>query len=264
MTRDDSPVSTQHKPLERLRKIITWIAWRITLALSAFGLTCGCVSSSDVKLASTQMTTALKTMSDAEALFKQKLLAEIDATRNQVALAYVARMVKDKINRSAADVQAGNLLTVAADIDSARDGEQQFITSVMAITVLPADYSQRAPDTEKIVKDFIESETKRHRASLSSIRDPAIKQEVQSKIDALESHATDFEVLTLVRLAGMRSNVDKNLFGQLDTHVAVLKAIHQEVDTWVKTDVTVSGKDVADTLVNVDTAFHTNFAKGNP
>lgn len=209
----------------------------------------GCATNPEVKRASTQMTQALAALDGSKEDFKKSLLAEIDATRNQVARAMVARAVRARIDQAVASLEAkGDLIGLSDEIDATEQSVGRMVDQFKAIQV---SANPSPADVEGAIRGALDERVKaldrtieilgpvpgstvvalrRQRAILDSWRNPGPIH------DDLE---------TLVRLAGVRAYVEGRLLAQFDTHVRVLRMVQAAADGWIQTDVVVDGAKAA-------------------
>jgi hypothetical protein len=212
----------------------------------------GCVSSAPVKQASKEMKDALVSVGAAEADLKKSLLAEIDATSDQVARAVVARAVRARIEDAAVKNHEshGELVEISDAIEATAANMRDLVAQVKTIKVASdtkdEDLKKALADMLKKLQDDLDKVLADPTISLTA----AEKTHIGSRKAELEKwKAKEFvghnDLVTLLQLARTRAFVDQKLLTQLDVHIRALKQVHNTVDGWIQTDVNVDGADVA-------------------
>lgn len=194
-----------------------------------------CVANQDVKTASKEMTKTLAATRGVEQDFTEALVEEVDRTEQQVERALRARIVYTRIQALGGELESkGDLVGLSKKISEAELRATKFIEVV----------SQAAPPADPAKADM--SAWVRTLAKLPpDAPDPLVELGIQPD-----------ELRTLLTLRQLRENA-KGVTAELDTHVAAIMALHQQVDAWIQTDVTVKGEDVATTLDAVAKRFPT-------
>lgn len=219
------------------------------LLAASVGLLLGCASNTQVKLASKEMKDALVSIGAAETDFKKALLAEIDATRDQVERAIIARAVRARVDViAAARESSGDLLGLSDEIDATSTAAHSFVFAMKAVDV---DAETKDADLGGV----LDAALKKKQSSIEIVLklpqlSAAEKADLQRQHDLIGAWASPGsaghqDLVTLLQLARTRAFVDKRLLAQLDAHIRMLKEVHNAVDGWVQTDVTVNGSDVA-------------------
>ena len=237
------------------RMIYAGSSWLLSISLALSG----CVSGPQVKQASSQMKEALVSVSGAEADFKKALLTEIDATRDQIGRAILARLVRDRIDAVAADYEKkGELIKLSDEIDAASSAAHQFVFAIRSLSV---DAGATDDDLDGVIKDQLQKK----QASLSLVlKRPELSQ--AEKADLMRQRDTlaiwtaptypgRTDLRTMLQLARTRAYVEKELLKQLDVHIHALANVHNTVDGWIQTDVTVHGNDVAKVVEGAKSLF---------
>jgi hypothetical protein len=204
------------------------------------------------------MKDAITAMSGAEADFKKALLTEIDATRDQIGRAILARLVRDRINAVAAEYEKnGELIKLSDEIDSASSQARQFILKIHELPV-PADTKPDAFD------GMLDGQITKIKASIDVVaalpqlspqeKEAVLRRKTAMDLWAQKTYPGRNDLITLLQLSRIRAYVDKSLLKQLDAHVAALKTVHNTIDAWIQTDVNVDGKQVADLFIDAKNA----------
>jgi len=205
------------------------------LALLVLGAVPACVANQDVKTASKEVTKSLTATRGVEQDFTQALVAEVDRTEQQVERALSARIVYTQIQAIAGDLESkGDLIGLSKKISEAELRAEKFFEVV----------NQAAPPADLAKADMT-----------AWVR--AIAKQPPDAPDPLAGLGIKpDELRTLLTLRQLRESA-KTVTGELDTHLAAIMALHQQVDAWIQTDVTVKGEDVAATLETVAKRFPT-------
>jgi len=239
-------------------------------------LLAGCVSSGDVKLASAEVTSTLEELDQSVVSFQELLEAEVRAIKDNVGQAIIARIVKTHIDEFVAgtgqaaapgcEAKPPGLIAVAQEIESTRQAAVAYVAQLDAEAKKLTVEDVAAQKASKVSAEAKEPTTKNVAANTVSklLAKQKKEQEAQakrldaggSKCEAAKLHMraekepdavlVDYST-TYVELSMIPKDVEDGLDG-LKAVLEVLSETHAAVDGWIATDVTVSGKTVAETL----------------
>jgi hypothetical protein len=231
--------------------------WQWAAAFVSLGA-CSCVADPDVKLASQRVTLSLDVVHSAETRFEKQILDEIDRTREQVSRAIVAALVYDTIEDQANNLESkGDFIALSAEITSQEQNARALVEKLLTLTTpapvapvapaagAPAPAAPRTPASYGVWFD------KRIEASKQAIarteQAPEAVRREQEHLGRLEAgkQMLASAIEDLIRLNDMRAMAAAGTLRQLETHLAVIRATHAELDRWIQTDVTVKGEDIA-------------------
>jgi hypothetical protein len=223
------------------------------LCVSVAAAGAGCATSPEVKKASTQMTAALTAMDQAKLDFKKVLLAEIDATRDQVARTMVARAVRQRLDETAARLgEEGDLVGLSDQIDAVAQEIGQVAATFEKVTIKPAPSHD---EIDAAITDVLDKRVKDLDKAIELLKDsPGVVAQLRRSREVSLSWGQPGSVVrldleTFVRLAGIRATVSDVLLVQLENHLQALRQVQAVADSWIQTDVTVDGKQVADVVI---------------
>jgi hypothetical protein len=192
-----------------------------------------CVADPETKIASTQTSASLASLSEAEESFKRLYIQEIDKSRDLVKRSLLARAVVNKVKEAANDLEEkGDLLTLSMVIEA----EEKAVRDLTEM----AEHFQ-TPDelVKKKRQDFLDL------ALRLPQDDPNRKKlEAQAAAPELISKSLLDQLFVLMQLKAMRTEAERGL-NELRDHITNLQEVHSAIDQWIQMDVKPSGEDVA-------------------
>jgi hypothetical protein len=199
----------------------------------------GCVANQDVKTASKEVSLTLATTRGVEKDFAEALFDEVERTHEQLKRTLVARVTYERIERIANNLEAtGDLIGLSKQISDAEQRATAFVNLV--------DTATPPPEIEKAdVTAWVRSlATPSAAPAADPLADIGINPE---------------QIRTLLLVRQLRGNA-KGVMDQMDTHLAAIAALHEQVDAWIQTDVTVHGEDAAKAIEAVKSRFPSSTA----
>lgn len=222
-----------------------WVCW-IWLAVAPIALA-GCVASADVKLASAQMTAALQALESGERKLAEAFAKQVDEVQADTKRAIVARTVKAAVAETAAAETSGDLVALSEKIETTQAATRALVDHVGDLLV------KDGADVNGVIDAFLKDQASalRRVADRLQAREPKAAEALRERAKQIEQtgaaapavRRADLEVI--LRLTATKTAFAAGL-QTLERHIAALRAIHAVVNEWIMTDVTVSGKDVAD------------------
>ena len=232
------------------------------MGLACIALTLvGCVASTEVKTASSDVGVALKELSTAQAEFRDALIAEIEEIRQLIA----SSVVNGAVNREvAALTEAGffepgtdaggdhpadrqgdppdsiDLISLSDSIKNARDAAEKRVEQILELKP-PAGED---PDYEAAVAASLEENVEALQRTAERFGDPELHAAVARARAAV---ASDEEIEALAQLLSLQATKGVVTAGMSDLadYIKFLRKIHAPVNQWVSTDVTVKGDELA-------------------
>lgn len=219
-------------------------------------LAVGCAATPpDVRQASTDVTTTLGALRDAETVFHDAFVREIDATQAEIVRAIVARAVLDRAHAfadSSTDVELG---TIADALRDERAAQHQLIDAILRRRVSPSD------EPEVIVDRAIRAVAASMRASSRELEARAVSADEPER-SMLQAAAADLShraagLGATIDATGLRSDYEvlaelqitrrivRTGAADLESTTRFLQLIHGEVDAWLVTDVRPDGDAIA-------------------
>jgi hypothetical protein len=205
----------------------------------------GCTTQHTVKQASTEMTGTLVDLKQAQRDLQRLYLAEIDKTILLVQQSIISNRVQQTIKGLQQEEEEGDLLGISEKIYERRRSSQVMLDE---FSNWVQDNLGDDDDASDKVIEFVSEVSKRYRRQADRLEStsPELASELREKADTIETLDPDTEtgLATLVELYRAEEVASKRL-GDLKTYLSVLAAIHETIDEWIQTEVTVSGEDVA-------------------
>lgn len=220
---------------------------RFVLCLSLVGVATACVSSPEVKQASSELTTIYGSLTGAEGTFRRAFLAEIARTRSDLEAAIVARAVKAKVDQLAEVERKGNLIALSGDIEKEQQAMRSFLADVRTVARKQAKANDELTGADFLAgyKAAVIQERMETAAELdkNGLKDAAADLRANAKqfpdAATLEDVQATFELIQTERI------VKRNL-EDFQVVVRALQEMHATIDQWIVTDVNVSGAQVAE------------------
>jgi hypothetical protein len=236
----------------------SWISGATLLVLPL----ASCAFSPDVKLASVQISDALKDLGTANQTLEQVYLGQIERTRSDIENAVVARSVELKIQALALEVdgparnagpRSRSLILLSREIEAV----QTQARSLARLVTLSAPWDRET--TAPGIRGFVDAQVKALRTSALALRSQGLSEEAgilearadeaDQAVDADSFHDPVLQayLAALRDLALMTSEATTSL-KELDNLVKMLRGTHSVVHRWVMTDVRPSGARIGDLL----------------
>jgi hypothetical protein len=216
-----------------------------SLALALALTASACATSQEVKVASQKVTQTFDSLEGAEATFQQQLVAEIERTRQQVARAIVATAVNAKLKAIANDLEAkGDLIDLAFQIGAA-ESQAKALVGILLSTNAPKDEGADIAIWLKSSIDGADAALAMSDLSESTKAQLAARLEELKSADAALPSVSKADLRVLLRLSRMVAAAKGDMLVQLHQHLATVRALHAQLDTWIQTDATVKGEDLA-------------------
>lgn len=234
-------------------------------------LLAGCVASSDVKIASSEVGAALSALDGAEGDFRGTFLRELEETRQLVGRSVVANAVVHKVRSLAEAEKAGNLLQISEEIKNERDAARQRVDRILGLAAPKGTVTQELDQKgyERVVENELlsylgsglstaakeaemaaeEAEERARRLDTETARAEAKKlREMAAGFREIEvrgalaeiSHKEIQDLSVIVRLEATKGAIRADL-DDLRTYIGFLQDIHKQINAWISTDVKVDG-----------------------
>jgi hypothetical protein len=215
----------------------------------------GCAASPEVKTASSEIGMALGELRSAQRDFQSAYIRELNEIQQLIA----SSILSDAVNRKVAELVEkdldGDLFQLSGSIRNARDAAHKRVNMIVdPCKTCPALPTGPHPDYVKYVDDtLVESVagSLMRQAKLAEGENPGMAKVLREKADKA---ATDLRALVspeersalaeLVRLESIKKSLPTQL-RDLDEYVRFLQLVHEQVNEWVLTDVTVKGDELA-------------------
>lgn len=220
----------------------------------------GCVTSPEVKMASSQMTQAIAEYEQNIVRFQDNWIAEIDKTLDDLGKALVMRAVKMRIDTIAMhsdnfsndhwnkQFRQMGMIPLSEEIESTQEAARNYVQKLMKYKL---DQAAMEAGIKKANKTFVDDAM----AGLQLLKDKISEEEFNATREMLESQKTMASDSTIesygqqiLEWRALKQDIPGNL-KNLENVIHALKTTHHTVDAWVQTDVKVSGKEVGDLVV---------------
>ena len=224
----------------------------------------GCFASPDAKQASTTMTAAIDEYSQNIQAFQNLWVAEIEKTQNDLGKAIIARTVRLKVTElSGADgqfsaewrtkFQKQGLISLSEEIEGAQNQARAYVSELRqtklgkdetAMSHLDTMLSQNAgalltsANAIKASSPQTARELEQFAAFLTSSNGATIQD------DFIRAHS-----LAILSWGAAKQEIPANL-ANLQNVVKALRTTHATVDAWIQTDVSVSGEQIGQLVVD--------------
>lgn len=236
--------------------------WMLTLLA---GLTlAGCVASPDAKQASATMTVAIDEYSRNIKAFQDLWISQIDKTQDDLGKAIVARTVRLKVTELAGvdgdfnrawreKFQKQGLISLSVEIEDAQRQAREFVRRLRNAQLKENETAAAHLD------NLLRGSANALRQSAEAIRetDPAAARELEEYAAFLASNGGKTikdpwiraHSISLLEWGAAKQEIPRNL-ENLQQVVSALQKTHATVDAWIQTDVTVSGEQIGQLVVD--------------
>ena len=217
----------------------------------------GCVATTEVKEASSQVGVALNQLAVSKNSFQDVYLSELQEVRDIAAAAIESQSVVDSVEDLKQQEIRGDLIEISRNISSDRKATRQLAAEVMAISV---GVDQ---DTDKVLAEFFKKkiDALRKTAKISEDAGNTVSsQELRAEADALEKQTNGEDTSNLYKdlndllMLSQAEKVVANSLKEFDQYIQFLKLVHTGLDDWISTDVTVNGSNIANLLIKAEGA----------
>lgn len=211
------------------------------------GLASGCATSPELKDASTRFGTSLEALQSAQEDFQGLFLRELHVTRELVGQAIVAAAVKRRVEALSQAELDGDLFAISDALSNERQTYRNLADRLIA--AVPTEAEARADDgAEAMAERVLITEPAaglRGAASNFDTIDPERAADLRQQADVLEARENPLEDFfdDFVTLARLRLTMDDVTAGvaDLEATITFMQDIHEQIQTWIHTDVTVDG-----------------------
>lgn len=217
----------------------------------------GCVATTEVKEASSQVGVALNQLAVSKNSFQDVYLSELQEVRDIAAAAIESQSVVDSVEDLKQQEIRGDLIEISRNISSDRKATRQLVAEVMAISV---GVDQ---DTDKVLAELFEKRIDALRSTAKIFEDAGntiSSRELRAEADALEKQTNGEDTSDLYNdlndllMISKTEKVVTNSLKEFDQYIQFLKLVHTGLDDWISTDVTVNGSNIANLLIKAEGA----------
>ncbi len=225
----------------------------ISTALTGLLLS-GCVASTDVKQASLQLGTALDQLTHAQNSLRDIYIQEIEEVSDLTASAIESRSVSETIKKLESQEVDGNLLVLSQSISSDREATRALVSEVRAASV------KSHQNTDEILDAILKKRINDLRSTANLFGNTITANELRERANALQFETSGRasgglyqDLNNLLSLNQAKSEITDSL-NDLNQYIEILKTMHNGVNDWIATDVTVDGSSIADLLIKAEQA----------
>lgn len=236
--------------------------WRRNLLLvAAMLLVIGCVSSPEVKLASSQMTQAIDEYGQNIMRYRDLWVAEIDKTLDDLSRALVVRAVKQRIETLSTQsknfsnahwrkqFQQKGMIALSEEIEDTQDAARIYIRKLMKYKVNEAAVQAGIGEFNKRIYDQgIEALEMMENTGVTEIEIQKARAAINAQKLMLADPIIESYGQQIIEWKALKQEVPLNL-KNLENVIQALKTTHQTVDGWIQTDVNASGEQVGQLVV---------------
>ncbi len=222
-------------------------------------LLCGCVASTEVKQASSQVGVALAELQKAQANLRNVYIRELEEVRELAGRSIVAAAVVNKVGTLKEEEIDGDLIEISRAIGSERAAYRELVSELLAARPKPGE-----PDEQAVIDILVPKRVKGLRDSADALESAGMAdsaEELRAKADALERDPSSLDrdghfddMVNIMILAATQDDVRAGL-EDLEQYIGLLRMMHTEIDEWIATDVTVKGDDIATLIQNAEKTF---------
>jgi len=220
----------------------------------------GCVSSPEVKMASSQMTQAINEYEQNLLRFRDLWISEIDKTLEDLGRALVVRAVKKRIETISIEskdftseqwrnqFREKGMITLSEEIESTQESARNYVQKLMRYELDQAAMEAGIKEVNKIIiADAVEG--------LMLLKGKMAEEKFQAEMEKLEAQKTmapdpiiESYGQQIIEWRALKKEIPGNL-KNLENVIKALKTTHQVVDGWIQTDVNFSGEEVGNLMV---------------
>jgi len=229
--------------------------WRFLVALASVLFVSACVSSPETRMASTQYKVALDTYAQNVSAFERAWIGEIDALIGDLGTALISRAVAERIRALSTEydgfsdedwqqeVARSGLIALSEAVASERARVENVLGRLETIR-LPDSH-----DPDAVIAHVLDTYRDQTVAALELRPDLDVAERDRLLAEANSGpFGSDTVANAMVKVIITSRLARDSIPGELDNLeavVAALKTAHASVDTWIQTDVTVPGEDIA-------------------
>ncbi len=216
----------------------------------------GCVAPIEVKQASGEVGVALDALQEAQKDFHGLYIRELEATRQLVARAIVSDAVVRKVGTLSQEEVDGDLIDISKTIQGEREAFQGLVNQLLSEPVRTNMTTEQTAgvdedSAESLVNTLLEKRAEANRKAADALetagqRDEA--RELRIRADQLgqgEAGVDQYDdLVVLSRLELTKADVRQGS-AELEAYLQFLQRIHDQVNEWIATDVTVEGEEIA-------------------
>ena len=219
----------------------------------------GCVSSLDVKLASSQMTLAIDEYGQNIKKFQTLWITEIEKTQTDLGQALIARAVKLRIselsdssnefttNAWQKKFAKSGMIALSEEIEAAQESARMYVQRLFEyqlddkpVSTVLAEIDAENAGALRFLADSIESRKPTEASRIRKYADSISARNKMTNDSMISSYAA--QILEWRKLKEEIPNNLKNLEQVIDA----LRITHATVDGWIQTDVKASGEQIGD------------------